>query len=48
MLDGVPMNWMTRWASPYPVFVAAAHGARFTDVDGIEHTSVSASATQGR
>jgi glutamate-1-semialdehyde 2,1-aminomutase len=37
MLDGVPMNWMTRWASPYPVFVAEAHGARFTDVDGIEY-----------
>ena len=34
MLDGVPMNWMTRWSSPYPPFVAEAHGASFTCVDG--------------
>ncbi len=37
MLDGVPMNWMTRWASPFPPFVAQAHGARFTCVDGPEY-----------
>ena len=37
MLDGVPMNWMTRWASPYPPFVAEAHDARFTCVDGHEY-----------
>ena len=34
MLAGVPMPWMTEWAGPYPVFVAEAEGARFTDVDG--------------
>jgi glutamate-1-semialdehyde 2,1-aminomutase len=34
LLGGVPMPWMTEWAGPYPVFVAEAHGARFTDVDG--------------
>jgi len=34
MLAGVPMPWMTEWAGPYPVFVAEAGGARFTDVDG--------------
>jgi glutamate-1-semialdehyde 2,1-aminomutase len=34
LLDGVPMNWMVRWASPFPVFVKEAHGAHFTDVDG--------------
>ena len=34
MLDGVPMNWMTRWSSPYPPFVDEAHGASFTCVDG--------------
>lgn len=34
LLDGVPMNWMVRWASPFPVFVREAQGAHFTDVDG--------------
>ncbi len=34
LLAGVPMNWMTRWPGPYPVFVDDASGARFTDVDG--------------
>ena len=38
LLAGVPMPWMTEWAGPYPVFVAEAEGARFTDVDG--HTYV--------
>src|SRR5207248_8975123 len=35
--SGVPMNWMTKWASPFPVFVKEARGARFTDVDGREY-----------
>ncbi len=34
MLAGVPMNWMARWAGPYPVFVDRAAGARLWDVDG--------------
>ena len=34
LLAGVPMNWMTRWPGPHPVFVDDASGARFTDVDG--------------
>ena len=34
LLDGVPMNWMTRWASPFPLFVDEAHGAFFTCADG--------------
>jgi glutamate-1-semialdehyde 2,1-aminomutase len=34
LLSGVPMNWMTKWAGGFPVFVADADGARFTDVDG--------------
>ena len=34
LLAGVPMPWMSEWAGPYPVFVAEASGARFTDVDG--------------
>jgi glutamate-1-semialdehyde 2,1-aminomutase len=36
LLDGVPMNWMIRWG-PFPVFVAEASGAHFTDVDGHEY-----------
>lgn len=34
LLAGVPMNWMVRWASQFPVFVESAQGAHFTDVDG--------------
>jgi glutamate-1-semialdehyde 2,1-aminomutase len=37
LLAGVPMPWMTEWAGAFPVFVAEASGARFTDVDGIEY-----------
>jgi glutamate-1-semialdehyde 2,1-aminomutase len=33
MLSGVPMNWMTRWASPSPIVVAGASGADITDID---------------
>jgi glutamate-1-semialdehyde 2,1-aminomutase len=32
--EGVPMSWMVRWASDFPVFVESASGAYFTDVDG--------------
>jgi glutamate-1-semialdehyde 2,1-aminomutase len=34
LLGGVPMNWMKKWAGAFPVFVAQASGAHFTDVDG--------------
>jgi glutamate-1-semialdehyde aminotransferase len=34
LLYGVPMNWMTRWASPSPIVVASAHGAELEDIDG--------------
>jgi glutamate-1-semialdehyde 2,1-aminomutase len=37
LLDGVPMNWMIRWAGDFPVFVRDGAGARFTDVDGREY-----------
>ena len=37
LLAGVPMPWMTEWAGAFPVFVAEASGARFTDVDGHEY-----------
>ena len=37
LLGGVPMNWMSKWAGPFPVFVASASGAHFTDVDGNDY-----------
>ena len=37
LLDGVPMNWMTRWSSPFPPFMATACGARVACVDGHEY-----------
>jgi glutamate-1-semialdehyde 2,1-aminomutase len=40
LLGGVPMPWMTEWASPFPVFAASAEGARFTDVDGNEYVDL--------
>jgi len=38
LLDGVPMNWMVRWAGPFPLFVEHAAGAHFTCVDGHDYT----------
>jgi glutamate-1-semialdehyde 2,1-aminomutase len=40
LLGGVPMNWMKKWAGKFPVFVAEAHGAHFTDVDGLEYVDL--------
>ena len=40
LVSGVPMNWMTRWAGGFPVFVTSAHGARFEDVDGHEYVDL--------
>jgi glutamate-1-semialdehyde 2,1-aminomutase len=37
LLDGVPMNWMVKWAGGFPLFVAEASGAHFTDVDGHDY-----------
>jgi len=34
LLEGVPMNWMVKWAGPFPIFVEEAQGAHFVDVDG--------------
>jgi glutamate-1-semialdehyde 2,1-aminomutase len=34
LLGGVPMNWMAKWAGPFPPFVREAQGAHFFDVDG--------------
>ncbi len=38
--DGVPMLWMAKWPGPWPVYVKAARGAHFTDVDGIDHVDL--------
>jgi len=40
LLRGVPMNWMAKWAGGFPVFVAEARGAHFTDVDGREYVDL--------
>jgi len=34
LLAGVPMNWMVRWAGPYPIFAKEGHGTYISDVDG--------------
>src|SRR2546426_12058984 len=40
LLGGVPMNWMHKWAGAFPIFVARAKGAHFTDVDGREYVDL--------
>ncbi|MGZ4804794.1 MAG: aspartate aminotransferase family protein [Ilumatobacteraceae bacterium] len=37
LLGGVPMAWMTRWPGSFPLFCDTAHGAHFTDVDGLDY-----------
>jgi len=34
---GVPMNWMIKWASPFPLFVEEGSGGYFTCVDGHQY-----------
>ena len=33
-VNGVPMQWMTDWPLPYPLFIDRGQGSRLTDVDG--------------
>ena len=40
MPGGVPMSWMVKWPGPFPVFVAEASGAHFTDVDGHDYVDL--------
>ncbi|UCE92516.1 MAG: aspartate aminotransferase family protein [Methanobacteriota archaeon] len=40
LLAGVPMNWMVRWAGPYPIFAREAKGSRIWDVDGHEYVDL--------
>ncbi|MFZ9479518.1 MAG: transaminase [Steroidobacteraceae bacterium] len=30
----VPMHWMADWGTPFPLFIATAHGVELEDVDG--------------
>jgi glutamate-1-semialdehyde 2,1-aminomutase len=34
LLGGVPMTWMRMWPGGFPLYLAAASGARLTDLDG--------------
>lgn len=36
LLGGVPMTWMRMWPGGFPLYLATAHGARLTDLDGHE------------
>jgi glutamate-1-semialdehyde 2,1-aminomutase len=37
LVGGVPMNWMSRWPGPFPIFGRSARGSRIIDVDGHEY-----------
>src|ERR1700757_3737615 len=37
---GVPMNWMSKWPGPFPVFVTEAQGAHFRDLDGNDYVDL--------
>jgi glutamate-1-semialdehyde aminotransferase len=39
-LDGVPMNWMVKWAGPFPLFLESASGAHATCADGHEYVDL--------
>jgi glutamate-1-semialdehyde 2,1-aminomutase len=36
-VNGVPMQWMTDWPLPYPLFIESGAGSRLTDVDGHDY-----------
>src|SRR5215471_18251107 len=40
LLQGVPMNWMVKWAGAFPVFIDRASGAHFTCVDGHDYVDL--------
>lgn len=40
MVGGVPMPWMTEWASPCPIVVDRAEGSRLVDIDGHEYVDL--------
>ena len=40
LLGGVPMNWMKKWAGPFPIFASRAKGAHFTCADGKDYVDL--------
>jgi glutamate-1-semialdehyde aminotransferase len=40
LLDGVPMNWMVKWAGPFPLFLDSAAGAHATCADGHDYVDL--------
>ena len=40
LLDGVPMNWMVKWAGPFPLFLESADGAHATCADGHDYVDL--------
>jgi glutamate-1-semialdehyde 2,1-aminomutase len=40
LLDGVPMNWMIKWAGPFPLFLESASGAHATCADGHDYVDL--------
>src|SRR6185503_7766509 len=37
---GVPMNWMVKWAGPFPLFLDSASGAHATCADGHDYVDL--------
>ncbi len=40
LFGGVPMTWMNKTAAGFPLYLAAARGARVTDLDGHEYVDL--------
>ena len=40
LLDGVPMNWMIKWAGPFPLFLESASGSHATCADGHDYVDL--------
>jgi glutamate-1-semialdehyde 2,1-aminomutase len=40
LLDGVPMNWMVKWAGLFPLFLESASGAHATCADGHDYVDL--------
>ncbi len=40
LVGGVPMPWMMMWAGGFPPYVAKAHGASLTDIDGRDYVDL--------
>ena len=40
LVDGVPMNWMVKWAGPFPLFLESAAGAHARCADGHDYVDL--------